>query len=68
MRITTCTAKALSDLDTTFIVVMFYVDFNECEDNNGGCAQLCNNTFGSFLCECRDGYMLNSDSINCNGR
>lgn len=43
-------------------------DVDECENENGECAQLCNNTVGSFLCACSDGYLLNMDGFNCNGK
>lgn len=46
---------------------IYDIDVEECEDNNGGCAQLCNNTVGSFICGCSEGYTLNADYINCSG-
>ncbi|XP_071952868.1 thrombomodulin-like [Antedon mediterranea] len=33
-------------------------DLNECWTNNGGCAQVCTNTFGGFQCDCWPGYEL----------
>ncbi len=33
-----------------------YVDIDECL--NGGCEQTCNNTVGSFFCDCEPGYNL----------
>ena len=35
--------------------------------NNGGCAQLCTNTPGSYQCNCNNGYTLNLDGHNCSG-
>ena len=43
------------------------LDINECEDNNGGCSQICTNTEGSFDCSCTDGYLLHSDGRQCTG-
>ena len=38
-------------------------DIDECQNENGGCTQICNNTIGSYHCECWDGYEMNNDSI-----
>ena len=43
-------------------------DINECSTNNGGCAQDCANTQGSFSCSCRNGFQLASDGRGCNGK
>ncbi|HQN73767.1 MAG TPA: hypothetical protein PLB16_10170, partial [bacterium] len=40
-------------------------DVNECETDNGGCAQNCTNTTGSHTCSCDAGYTLNGDGFNC---
>ncbi|CAL1548117.1 unnamed protein product, partial [Lymnaea stagnalis] len=40
-------------------------DVDECEANNGGCAQLCENKAGSFSCACHKGFNLADDNINC---
>ncbi|XP_078621276.1 uncharacterized protein LOC144887750 [Branchiostoma floridae x Branchiostoma japonicum] len=40
-------------------------EINECETNNGGCAQICTNTIGSFQCSCQDGFSLSSDGFTC---
>lgn len=42
-------------------------DVDECAINNGGCAHMCNNTEGSFVCSCRTGFTLASDGRGCNG-
>ena len=42
-------------------------DINECEDNNGGCSQECNNDFASYYCSCIEGYYLLADNHTCNG-
>ena len=42
-------------------------DINECNNNNGGCAQTCTNSDGSFQCSCNSGFRLNSDGRTCSG-
>ena len=42
-------------------------DINECDKDNGGCSQICNNTAGSFECKCRTGYDLDANGLTCNG-
>ena len=34
------------------------IDIDECSQNNGGCAHVCNNTMDSFVCSCRSGFKL----------
>ena len=51
------------------IIIMLNVpDINECSSNNGGCAQVCNNTPGSYTCGCNPGYVLDGDGFSCNGK
>ncbi|CAI8005292.1 Furin-like protease 2, partial [Geodia barretti] len=38
---------------------------DECEMDNGGCEQICTDTFLSFGCSCTYGYVLNSDGVSC---
>jgi len=42
-------------------------DVNECQTNNGGCHSraICTNTYGSFRCRCRRGYIGNG--LSCYG-
>ena len=49
-------------------IIAKYTDINECQTNNGGCEQICNNTDGSFECSCNQGYSLSSDGTNCIGK
>ena len=45
-----------------------YSDINECEEeHNNNCTQICINQYGSFHCECRDGFMLQADGKHCLG-
>ncbi|GCB71527.1 hypothetical protein scyTo_0005971 [Scyliorhinus torazame] len=41
------------------------LDINECEDNNGGCSEVCVNLQGSFRCECGIGKSLGSNAVTC---
>ena len=43
-------------------------DFNECDINNGGCDQICENTIGSFKCSCRPGYNQSQNGVSCDGK
>lgn len=42
-------------------------DINECDKDNGGCAELCVNTKGSRRCECGRGRVLGEDGLTCRG-
>ena len=46
---------------------MLLLDVDECSTLNGGCSQMCSNTFGSFECSCGTGYVLAVDNANCDG-
>ena len=55
-------------LDTGKLCVLApFPDINECDTNNGGCAQTCTNNVGSYQCSCRTGYLLNSNGHTCDG-
>ncbi|XP_021007731.1 tolloid-like protein 2 [Mus caroli] len=43
----------------------FFSDKDECAKDNGGCQQECVNTFGSYLCRCRNGYRLHENGHDC---
>ena len=38
---------------------------NECETNNGGCAQICTDRALGFTCACNEGFALNTDGASC---
>ena len=40
---------------------------NECEEGISGCQQLCNNSNGSYHCDCYSGYHLKEDRHMCEG-
>ena len=50
-------------------LLILALDVNECLTNeNGGCAQNCSNTDGSFECTCGTGYTLADDNLDCIGK
>ena len=52
-----------------YMSVCFHLDIDECSLNNGGCAQTCLNTRGSFTCKCNKGYQVgNTDKNTCDGK
>lgn len=44
---------------------IYYTDQDECQTNNGGCQEKCVNTVGSYICSCREGYVLQKDKHRC---
>ena len=53
----------------TFI---FFIDFDECSSSSHDCEDICENTVGSYICACDQGYALDNNgrtcSISCGGR
>ena len=49
-------------MEQSFIL---FTDINECDTNNGGCEQICNNTAGSYYCSCDFNYHLDVDGHAC---
>ncbi|XP_068544100.1 tolloid-like protein 2 isoform X6 [Anas acuta] len=45
--------------------VHFFSDKDECSKDNGGCQHECINTFGSYVCQCRNGFMLHENGHDC---
>ena len=41
---------------------------NKCDEGTSGCNQTCTNTNGSYTCSCYNGYVLDADGHNCNGK
>ena len=42
-------------------------DLDECAENDMLCDQICENTFGSYVCTCEPGYEL-IDDVMCQGQ
>ncbi|NXU61493.1 TLL2 protein, partial [Horornis vulcanius] len=45
--------------------VHYFSDKDECSKDNGGCQHECINTFGSYMCQCRNGFMLHENGHDC---
>ncbi|KAL1024015.1 hypothetical protein UPYG_G00050330 [Umbra pygmaea] len=43
----------------------FFSDKDECSKNNGGCQHDCINTVGSYVCQCRHGFILHGNKHDC---
>ena len=44
------------------------VDIDECARDNGECAEICNNTEGSYYCSCNEsGYEVIMNNETCQG-
>lgn len=41
------------------------LDKDECATDNGGCAQICRNTVGSYMCLCYNGFTLHANGHDC---
>lgn len=49
-------------------VLLLPSDIDECATGENQCNQKCNNTEGSYLCSCVDGFRLDTDNVTCIGR
>lgn len=54
----------MEELPSTWFLIS---DKNECSRGISGCSQVCDNTYGSFICSCYPGYALSFDGISCFG-
>lgn len=50
-----------------FILSSLFLDINECLDHLASCNQICNNTDGSYTCDCFTGYELKDNNRTCIG-
>ena len=64
----TCVHLEKNYITWTYNHLLFIVDVNECNTNNGGCEDSCVNTDGSYYCTCDTGYSLDSNKHDCNGK
>ncbi|NXR44999.1 BMP1 protein, partial [Hippolais icterina] len=59
--------KFVSDgsINKAGFAVNFFKDKDECSKNNGGCQHECLNSFGSYECQCRSGFVLHDNKHDC---
>ncbi|XP_070545496.1 tolloid-like protein 1 isoform X2 [Ptychodera flava] len=57
--------KSDNTVSKTGFFANFFMDIDECENDNGGCEHICTNTIGSYNCSCRNGFMLHENGHNC---
>lgn len=50
------------------VLIVWCVDENECEYDNGGCSHFCQNIHSNYTCSCRDGFRLAPDRHDCLGK
>ena len=48
-------------------MIFLILDIDECLTNKGGCEYSCTNTVGSYICQCKSGFQLDSDGHGCSG-
>ena len=48
--------------------VMMFLEMDECLEGTAGCSHRCENTQGSYLCLCSQGFQLDSEAKNCIGK
>ena len=58
----------IHNVERMILAILIITDINECLNNDGGCSHNCTNTVGSYLCKCPDGYVLQSNNRDCEGK
>ena len=61
----TCKLPYYNDFSFNFFFILAITDEDECQNNNGGCQHTCVNTVGSYICSCREGFVLQKDKHSC---
>lgn len=70
IHLTECNPRHISKASAhcmIFLCLCSLSDVNECADGTSGCAQVCRNTPGSYVCGCRRAYTLNPNGRTCDG-
>ncbi len=60
-----CYLSALKGNSHQGCVLSASSDKDECSKENGGCQHECVNTFGSYSCQCRSGFVLHENKHDC---
>ena len=55
-------------MHAALIIIILYIDVDECADGTNGCNQHCTNTDGSYSCYCNAGYELQDNQKSCEGK
>ena len=45
-----------------------FTDIDDCQPNNGGCAQICTDLVNDVECSCDPGFILAADEMNCDSK
>ena len=48
-------------------IIMHTSDIDECLEGRHQCIQVCQNTIGSYSCDCRDGFIIDVNGTSCDG-
>ena len=51
-----------------YFILIPFLDYDECCEDNGGCEQSCVNFVGGYKCACDPGFELNVDKKTCVGK
>jgi tolkin protein len=54
-----------NSVQKTGFALVFFTDQDECATENGGCAHICRNTVGSYVCLCHNGFTLHENGHDC---
>ena len=49
------------------MIMVLILDIDECSGGIDRCSHHCQNTIGFYMCDCRSGYLLNTDGYSCDG-
>ena len=63
-----CTKRRVNFRRSRTLTVCSFTERDECEVNNGGCQQLCEDTLGAFRCACLPGFKLSANKKDCEGQ